>query len=231
MRDLLAQTAAGDTGDGHPAGEWITVGWFTPDYRPWAQKLIASLEAVGAPHDFVEVPKLPGGWEANTMAKARHVLDAMDRHSGKVLIFLDADCEVRGDLAPLATGTRGDVAFLLPVKVKRRGVRVKVLSGTLVIRPTAGARRFVEAWVAASQKATWGDIDQTTLAIAMATTPGITVEPLERKWCAVIDHHAPDSVILHDNASREERKVKNTWHRLWWAWSRIRSRPPAQLWT
>jgi hypothetical protein len=56
---------------------WIVCGWFTPDYRVWADKLIASFDAAGAPHDIVERPKLPGGWEANTMAKPLAVRDAM----------------------------------------------------------------------------------------------------------------------------------------------------------
>ena len=58
---------------------WIVCGWFTPDYRCWADKLITSLDAVGAPHDIVEVPKLPGSWEANTLAKPAQLLAAMDR--------------------------------------------------------------------------------------------------------------------------------------------------------
>jgi hypothetical protein len=46
----------------------------------WAVKLFASLDVVGAPHDIIERPKLPGGWEANTMAKPLAVRDAMARH-------------------------------------------------------------------------------------------------------------------------------------------------------
>jgi hypothetical protein len=47
--------------------------------------LIASLDAHAAPHDIVARPKLTGGWEANTMAKAQAVLEAMDRHPDKVI--------------------------------------------------------------------------------------------------------------------------------------------------
>jgi hypothetical protein len=60
------------------------------------------------PHDIVEVPKLPGTWEANTMAKPAHLLAAMDRHPDKVIVLLDVDCRVLGDLTPLA-GIEGDV--------------------------------------------------------------------------------------------------------------------------
>jgi hypothetical protein len=50
---------------------WIVCAWHTPDYRCWACELITSLDDRGIPHDIVEVPKLPGSWEANTMAKRR----------------------------------------------------------------------------------------------------------------------------------------------------------------
>ncbi len=98
----------------------IVCGWFTPDYRHWADKLIASLDAVGAPHDIVEVPKLPGTWEANTMAKSAQLLAAMDRHPDKCIAFLDVDCRVLGDLSPLA-GIGGGVGFYMRTKWRRSG--------------------------------------------------------------------------------------------------------------
>ena len=131
-----------------------------PDYRAWAFKLITSLDDRGIPHDIVEVPKLPGSWEANTMAKPAHLLDAMDRHPDKVIVFLDVDCRVRGDLSPLAE-IGGDVGFYLRTKWRRSGgMRFGARSGTVVVRPTAGARAYVEAWIAAAAEAPWGNVDQ-----------------------------------------------------------------------
>src|SRR5687767_2613414 len=126
---------------------FIVCAWYTPDYRPWADKLIASLDAIGAPYDIVEVPKRPGTWEANTMAKPGQLLAAMDRHPNEVIVFLDVDCEVLGDLTPLADIT-GDVAFYIRTKYRRSGgTRFGARSGTVVARPTERARRYVEAWV------------------------------------------------------------------------------------
>ena len=203
---------------------WLVCGWFTPDYRPWAEKLIASLNTVGAPYDIVETQKLVGGWEANTMAKAEQILAAMDRHPGKVIVFLDVDCEVRGDLSPLAQ-LRGDVAFLLPVKKKARGARLKPLSGTMVVRPTPQARWFVEAWASASAKSHWGAIDQHTLAVAMSSAPGVTIEPLDSKWCGLPGQEHLGAVIQHDNASRTLPKLTTTRRRLWALWQTLIARP------
>ena len=117
---------------------WVVCGWFTPGYRLSADKLIASLDAIGAPLDIAEVPKLPGTWEDNTMAKPAQLLAAMDRHAGKVVMFLDVDCEVLGDLSPLASIT-GDVGLLFYVRTKFRrsgGMRFGARSGIVVVRPT-----------------------------------------------------------------------------------------------
>ena len=186
---------------------WIVCGFYTPDYRTWAERLIASLDAHAAPHDIVLRAKLPGGWEANTMAKAQAVLDAMDRHPDKVIIFIDVDCEVRGDLSPLSQ-LSGDVAFY--VQTRRRsngGIRFRVRSGTLVIKPTSAARRFVETWVVVSATAQYGDVDQTTLMLAIGLVPGASFTPLDAKWCATAGDHVPSALILHDQASRDTPKV------------------------
>src|SRR5262249_52148718 len=82
---------------------WIVCAYYTGDYRPWADLLISNLDFMRIPHDIVEVSKLPGGWEANTMAKPAQLLAAMDRHPGRTIIFLDVDCEVFGDLTPLSS--------------------------------------------------------------------------------------------------------------------------------
>jgi hypothetical protein len=51
---------------------------------------------------------------------------------------------VRGDLSPLSQ-LSGDVAFHVQTRRRRNGgVRFRLRSGTLVIKPTAAARRFVE---------------------------------------------------------------------------------------
>jgi hypothetical protein len=205
---------------------WIVCGFYTPDYAHWAKKLIASLEAHGAPHDVLERPKLAGGWEANTMAKADAVAQAMTRHPDKVVIFLDVDCEVRGDLSPLAR-LSGEVAFF--VRSRRRkagGTRFGLRSGTLVLKPTAGARQFVETWAAISRTANWGDVDQDTLLIALGRSSGISFTPLEARWCAAPGDYVSDAVIVHDSASKGVRKITNLQRRLRWLLFAARTSEP-----
>jgi hypothetical protein len=80
--------------------------WYTPDYRHWWDALRPSLDRHGAPHDFVEVPKVSTQWEANTMRKPHEVAKALTRHPDKVVIFIDVDCVVHGPLPPTACRRR-----------------------------------------------------------------------------------------------------------------------------
>lgn len=123
--------------------EWIVCGWYTPDYEKWAAGLAASLDEIAAPHDIVCVPKAAGGWEVNTCQKPAQLLAAMDRHHGKVIIFVDADAVARGDLSPLAR-LDGDIAFCPWKKFRQGQTWMQPQSGTIVANPTPNARRFVK---------------------------------------------------------------------------------------
>jgi hypothetical protein len=186
---------------------WIVCGYFTPDYRHWATRLVASLDRHGAPHDIVSRAKLPGGWEVNTMTKARAVHEAIQQHPDKVVVFLDVDCQVLGDLAPLVE-LSGDVAFYVRSRRRSSGaIRFGIRTGTLVIKPTAAARQFVETWSVVSATPRYGDTDQTTLMLTIGLVPGTSFTPLDARWCVAPGDDVPDATIVHDQASRDTPKV------------------------
>jgi hypothetical protein len=191
----------------------IVCGFYTGDYFHWVPPLRLSLERLGCRRDFVETAKVEGGWEANTMRKATEVMNAMVRHPGQVIVFIDVDAQVCGDLTPL-TQLAGDVAFHVQSRRGRNGgVRFRVRSGTLVLKPTPAARRFVETWSILSAGSLYGEVDQTTLLLAIGLVPGVTFTPLELRYCATAGDHVSDPVILHDQASRDTPKVRS-WQRL-----------------
>jgi hypothetical protein len=105
-------------------GSVIVCGFYTEDYRHWLIPLVASLDRLGQAHDFVLAEKAGQMSETNTMAKAGHILAAKDRHPDEVIVWLDVDCIVHGDLSPLAD-IRGDVAFRVHSKFRshRKGAR------------------------------------------------------------------------------------------------------------
>jgi hypothetical protein len=182
--------------------DWIVFAWHTPDYRHWSDQLIANLTARAIPHDIVEVPKLSGGWEANTMAKPGHVLAAMNRHSGKTIVFLDVDCRVVGDLAPLVDSVNSDIAIRFRAKARSNRMWMTPRSSTMVFRPTEAARRFVEAWHDAGKKAKHGTIDQTTFVTTLCQRSGVSFSHLGPEWGAM-DGEFPKAAIFHLGASNE----------------------------
>jgi hypothetical protein len=207
--------------------ELVVCGFYTRDYFHWVPPLQLSLDHFGCPHDFVETAKVEGGWEANTMRKATEVMNAMARHPDRVIVFIDVDARVCGDLTPL-TQLAGDVAFHVQARRRRNGgVRFRVRSGTLVIAPTPAARRFIETWAILSAGAHYGDVDQTTLMLAIGLVPGVAFTPLDLCYCATAGDHVANPVILHDQASRDVRKVK-PWQRLVRRLIR-RQRPPVSV--
>ena len=155
------------------------------------------------------------------MAKPAHLLDAMDRHPDKVIVLLDVDCRVLGDLSPLAE-IGGDVGFYIRTKYRRSGgMRFGARSGTVVVRPTAGARAYVQAWITAAAELPWGDVDQTAQMFAMGRASGasFTMPPVE--YCATAGDCVPEAVILHESASRGVRKIGRWQRRLHRLWRRV----------
>ncbi len=197
-------TRGDDLVGGTTGSDWIVVGWFTPDYRHWAERLARSLDRTATPYHLLSCEKGGGFWEAETMRKPRIVRQLRDLHPAKTLILLDVDCEVRQSLAPLVDSVSGDVAAYIRAKSSGRGkdrARIKVMSWTMVFRPTPGAARFIDAWDEAQAECDSTDVDQTALMIALGRATDFTFQPLSAKWCALDLTSHPDPAILHDNAS------------------------------
>ena len=143
------------------------------------------------------------------MQKADVVRHLMAVHPGKTLVLVDVDCVVRRDPAHLVAQTRGDVSAFVWSKAAGRAkerARIKVMSGTMVFRPTAAARAFVDNWAGAGRECEAHDVDQTSLMLALAGTSGFTFQPLDAAWCDFDGSH-PDPAIVHFNASRYSVRV------------------------
>lgn len=185
----------------------VVCAWYTPDYAHWADALKVGLDRHGERHDIVEVEKMAGGWERNTMRKPGQILSAIRRHPGRVVIFLDVDCEVLEPLSELAK-IKGDIAAYFTVDRRSRGYgRLFARSGTMVFRPTPIARAFVGEWASLSETSPSGWVDQHTLTEAIALTPGLSIEHLDVKWCAMAKDGVTFPSILHSGASRGAKKI------------------------
>ncbi len=196
---------------------YIVCGWYTPDYKIWADKLRGNLNSFGEPHDIVAVDPMDGGWEANTMRKPGEISAAMMRHPDRTIIFIDVDCVVNRSLSRLAEIV-GDVGMHMVAGRRARGYgRLFARSGTMVLRPTKRAASFVTAWKRLSETAPDGYVDQHTLTEAIVHTPGLSVENIDVSWCAMAKDNAVDPAIYHCGASSAVAKMP-AWRRAWNQW-------------
>jgi hypothetical protein len=187
--------------------DYIVCGWHTPSYAEYARGLVESLDALGEPHDIVAVRDLEGGWERQTMRKPHQIRAAMERHTRKTVVFMDVDCIVQQSLAPLAD-IRGDIAVHLMAGKRSRGYgRLFGRSTTMVFRPTVKARELVFNWEMRCSRAPAGQVDQHTLTEAIATTPGLVLEHLDARWCAMDKDEVVNPAVIHSGAARNARKM------------------------
>ena len=189
MRDDLS--VAGDLIGGTVEG-WLTIGWFTPDYRSLAEAFGANLAEHGAPFHLFSKPPLGG---CNTLRKPTVVLEAMDAYPGKTLVLMDVDCVVRGDIEPV-TQIRGDVGVTVIARTTRKGRRwshsllVEASSRVVVFRPTVGARAFAQAWADEIERSAIRH-DENSMAWAFLSSPSVDFDYIDQAVLRSGGRHGP----------------------------------------
>jgi hypothetical protein len=186
-------------------GDWLVAGWFTPNYRPLAEKLAANLAQYDAPFHLWAKPKLEAGW--NTWRKPSVVLETMDRYPGRLVVLMDVDCTVGGDIGDL-THVVGDVCLTInarPVRLlwpPHERIVVKALSRVVVFRPTEGARRIAAEW-SRQCEATHYAGDEAALRATFLTCPGVSFSHLDRRYAGL--NGVAGAVISHESAHAGRR--------------------------
>jgi len=182
---------------------WLVCGWFTPDYRPRAERLAAGLIAHGAPYHIRELDKGGGNWTHQVKRKPTIILEAMRAHPQSTVVFMDVDCEIRGDVAP-ATRIGADAACFFQVK-KRAGRQLGDMSSrVMVLRPTPGAQKLVEIWIEACAGDPAATSDEPSLLVAIARAAGCSWTPLDPRFAGrEVTNAMPDAAIVHDSAREQ----------------------------
>lgn len=202
MRDESLTGMAGDIKGGAPGG-WLVTGWFTPNYRPLAEKLAANLAQYNAPLHLWAKPKAPSGW--NTWRKPSVVLETMEAYPGKTVILMDTDCLVSGDLTPM-TQFAGDVGLTLKARRMRllegfhKRLTLKTSSRVVVFRPTEGARAFAQEWERLLKSAPY-EGDEVSMVMAFLRRPDISYCHLDPRFAGdEVGNTVPDAVLAHYGA-------------------------------
>ena len=124
------------------------------------------------------------------MAKARHILAAMDRHPDEVIVWLDVDCIVHGDCRPRRHPRRCRVPHALEVSPTPQGRSVPSAVRHHGVPPHTGGSSVRRAMEAGSERAPYGEIDQSSQVVAMAESIGTTFVPLPLIYCVNPDEKA-----------------------------------------
>lgn len=222
-----------------------TIGFysFATPYEHEAKLLAASLDRVGMRHIITGFPDRET-WYANTAAKAELIREARHSMSGP-LLYVDVDAFVHQNCTRYFEGLAirnidlGVHWFAGPPKGKKRsqvcqcirGAREcnqphRLLSGTLFLGDTKGARTLVDRWVqknadlraqgiydGGGQKNLWRVVVEMGSALYMEKIPGRYCRVGDKSWA-----YPPTEpvVIEHTIASRENRDVRgrvNAWRR------------------
>lgn len=163
-------------------------------YDAEAEHLVRSLRRWNLDHEVREVEDR-GGWQSNTQYKARFLAEAMDRATGRPVVWLDCDAVV-AEYPALFKDLDADVA------VRMRGK--ELLSGVVYLAPTPAARELVERWDAENRcrPDVW---DQANLKSALVGWKGRLAE-LPASYCRIFDERGEKEegrpVILQYQASR-----------------------------
>jgi len=186
---------------------YIVTGFFTPDYFPLADALSKNLIEYGISHHLYARAKSAGQWGHQTLQKPSVLKAARLDHPNKVLILMDVDCRVRGDISAMLEIT-GDIAVPMGRKPMKNGTALKPGTRVLLLRPTAQADAFLKDW---DEMCTLGlypvENDEIRLQMAIEDSAG-------RFAVTTLPHHftgreirkaTQKDIIIHDSARDEAR--------------------------
>ena len=202
--------AAGLSGDikGGAPGDWLVAGWFTPDYRPLAERFAANLAEHGAPYHLWAKEKLAAGW--NTGRKPSVVLETLDAYPGKTIVLMDVDSIVQGDIAPVAN-VEGDVGITVLARnmPKRQGwqhwIAAECSSRVVVFRPTDGARTFARRWAEQIERSNLSH-DEHSMVWTFLACPDVRFDYINSRYSGREVGQLHDAVIEHQSAHSNQKR-------------------------
>ena len=209
---------------------FIATGFFTPDYFPLADALSKNLINHGVSHHLYARPKSPGNWGHQTLQKPSVLKTARKDHPERILILMDVDCRVRGDISAIVD-TVGDIAVPMGRKPMKNGTALKPGTRVLLVKPTAQSDAFLELWDEMCRLNIQPvENDEIRLQMAMEESAGkFSVATLPHIFTGKeIRKATPSDIIVHDSARDEARlfgsfrknmkfqfrRVRNSIHRL-----------------
>jgi len=194
------------------ATSFVVVGFFTPNYYQLANAFSKNLIEHGITHHLYARAKSVGQWGHQTLQKPSVLKSARLGYPNAILILMDVDCQVRGDISAI-TNSAGDIAVPMGRKPMKNGTALKPGTRVLLVKPTAQADTFLALWDEMCRL----DIkpvenDEIRLQMAMEASAGqFAIATLPSRFTGMeIRKSRPEDVILHDSARDESRILGST---------------------
>jgi hypothetical protein len=186
----------------------IVTGFFTPDYAVLATALSRNLAQYRISHHLYARTKVAGGWESQTLQKPSTLAAAIRDYPSSVLILLDVDCRIRGNISELS-GTKGDVTLRLKRKETKEGVALMPCSRVIAVRPTLDGASFVSAWQKACEQLGPKGVDENALINVVEDSSGtFSIAALPQKFVGQELRDARiEDVIVHQSAHDPTRPM------------------------
>jgi hypothetical protein len=184
----------------HFESPFIVIGFFTPDYAKAAADFAANLVAHRISHHLYGRSKIEGGWASQTRQKPSVLAAARDDYPQDVLILMDVDCRVRGDIQDILNSP-GDVAMRTKrTAVARSRHALKPCTRVMLLRPTDGSAAFVGAWQAACESSTSGSAESVLMKSMSDSPEYYSVGTMSLRYAGMELHDAPsDALVVHDS--------------------------------
>lgn len=191
--------------------EYLVIGWFTPNYKPLADKFAANLDQYNIPyHLFAK----PAQREWNTRRKPEVVLEAVQLYKGKTLILMDIDCIVRGDIERITKINRDVGITLLAQNIPKKRyklqhwIAVEASSRVVVFKPTQGAKHFAAKWRDVIAESTFNHDEHSLIWAFLQSASTVSFSYIDRDYSGREITQNPDGIIVHNSA---HHKVYKRW--------------------
>lgn len=186
--------------------DFRVVSYFTDEnYQRLAERLIASLDHFGIPHDVRNVPSR-GSWTENTGYRAEFIKGIMTDHPGENVVWIDADGVIQR--YPILLHELGDADFAAHYRAHPNGRR-ELLGGTVFHAGKESILAMMDEWIAESKTIAFYK-DQRALQNVIERDPRrFHVYRLPATYCQIFDLMKNEGVpvIEHFQASRKLKRV------------------------
>jgi hypothetical protein len=188
---------------------YVVVGFFTPNYRPLAERLSVDLTETKNPHHLIARDKGSATWRDVVHMKPDVVLQAMDLYPTSSIILLDVDSSVRGSLSPMLDFV-GDISARSKLRLTnhfwpfRQKTVLHISSRSMVFKPNARVRKFLADWRDELRTADYfqGGCEM-AMRFVITRSTGLAFCPMDPDYSGMeVDQASDKAIVVHNSESR-----------------------------